>query len=92
MKSFDVPCTLDIEQTPESLHAYAFPEGVEIRPGDRVLVHGAPAHIGFGDRMTIESFATVYRAGIFGRFWAHIDGLLSLFELYDVGFEPEEWA
>jgi hypothetical protein len=90
MKQFDVPCTLDIEQTAESLHAYAFPEGVEIRAGDRVLVHGAPARIGFGDRMMIQSHATVYRANIFGRCWAHIDGLLSLFELYDVGFEPRE--
>lgn len=90
MKQFDVPCTLDIEQTANSLHAYAFPEGVDIRPGDRVLVHGAPSHVGFGERMIIESSATVYRANIFGRFLAHVDGLLSLFELYDVGFEPRE--
>jgi hypothetical protein len=90
MRRFEVPCTIEIEQTPENLHAYTTPEGIDIGPGDRVLVHGAPTNIKFGDRITVMGSATVIRATAFGRFWAHVIGLVSLFELYDVGFEPEE--
>jgi hypothetical protein len=90
MRRIEVPCTIEIEQTPESLHAYTTPEGVDIGPGDRVLVHGAPTNIKFGDRITVMGSATIIRATMFGRFWAHVIGLLSLVELYDVGFEPKE--
>ena len=89
-RRFDVPCTIDIEQTAESLHAHAIPEGIDIHPGDRVLVHGAPSRIGFGDRLSIHCSATVIRATVFGRFWAQIAGLLALVDLYEVGFEPKE--
>ena len=33
MKQIDVPCFVDIEQTPDSLHAHAIPEGIDIHPG-----------------------------------------------------------
>ena len=58
-----VRCDVDIEQTPESFHAHAIPDGVEIRPGDVVRIHDAPTHIGFGDRFTCVRTATVERAG-----------------------------
>ena len=90
MRRIEVPCTIEIEQTPENLFAYTTPEGIDIGPGDRVLVHGAPTHIRFGDRITVRGSATVIRATVFGRMWAHANGLMSLFELYDVGFEPKE--
>ena len=35
-RMIEVPCTLDIEVTPESVHAHAVPEGVKLYPGDRV--------------------------------------------------------
>jgi hypothetical protein len=90
MRRIDVPCTIEIEQTPENLLAYTTPQGVDIGPGDRVLVHGAPTNIKFGDRITVMGSATIIRATIFGRFWARVIGLLSLVELYEVGFEPKE--
>jgi hypothetical protein len=90
MRRIEVPCAIEIEQTPESLHAYTTPEGVDIGPGDRVLVHGAPATIKFGDRISVMGSATIIRATWFGRFRAHVIGLLSLVELYEVGFEPKE--
>ena len=31
-RQFDVPCTIDLENTPESLHAYVDIGTVEIRP------------------------------------------------------------
>jgi hypothetical protein len=90
MRRVEVPCTIEIEQTPEYLYAHTTPEGIDIGPGDRVLVHGAPSHIRFGDRITVRGSATVIRATAFGRIWARAVGLMSLFELYDVGFEPKE--
>ena len=89
-RSFDVPCTIDIEQTPESLHAHAIPEGVAIRAGDTVVVHDMPGRIGFGERIAFEGRATVTRAGPLGRAWAQLGGLLELTELYEVGFDARE--
>ena len=90
MKTVDVPCFLDIEQTAESLHAHAIPEGIDIRPGDSVLVHGAPSHVAFGERMTLECSATVTRAGGLARFWTYLTAPLELVELFEVGFQPKE--
>ena len=42
-RRFDVPCTVEIERSFDSFHAYAVPEDVMLRPGDQVIVHGAPA-------------------------------------------------
>ena len=90
MKQIDVPCFVDIEQTPESLHAHAIPEGIDIRPGDSVLVHGAPSRIGYGERLQIECSATVTRANRFVRFWTLLTAPFELLELFEVGFQPKE--
>jgi hypothetical protein len=84
----DVPCTVDIEQTAESLHAHAIAEGIDIRPGDRVIVHGAPASVGYGERLSVQCRATVVRAGWISRQWTQLTGLLALTDLYEVGFDP----
>ena len=82
-------CTVDIEKTAESFHAYAIPEGVEIRPGDEVLVHDAPTDVEFGQRITRECRITVVQVGWLERAWAQLTGLLELTELYEVGFLPK---
>ncbi|MBV9655774.1 MAG: hypothetical protein JOZ42_14560 [Acetobacteraceae bacterium] len=89
-RTVEVPCTVEIEQTPESFHAHAIPQEIEIRPGDSVLVHGAPTEVRFGTRVSVPCRATVTRAGWFGRLRAHIEGMLELTELYEVGFAPKE--
>lgn len=90
MKRIDVPCFLDIEQTPESLHAHAIPEGIDIRPGDSVLIHGAPSHIGYGQRLSIQCSATVTRANPLLRLWTRLTAMLELAELFEVGFQAKE--
>lgn len=87
-RQFVVPCTIDLENTPESLHAYVDIGDVDIRPGDRVLVHGAPSQIGFGERRIVQSTATVIRAGGLTRLATQIAAYLELTELYEVGFSP----
>jgi hypothetical protein len=87
-RRLDVPCVVDIEQTPDSFYAHAIAEGIDIRPGDIVIVHGAPGEVPFGERMSLRCRATVVRANLLGRAWARFCGLLTLTELYEVGFEP----
>ena len=88
--TMQVRCDIDIEQTPESFHAHAIPDGVELRPGDVVTVHDAPARIAFGDCFTCVRTATVRRAGALERVWTELTALLELTELYEVGFQPKE--
>ena len=88
-RRIDVVCDVDIEQTPSSFHAFAVPDGISLRPGDRVLMRGAPV-VGFGEHVRCQCQATVFRAGLFARAWARLQGFWELTELYDVGFEPKE--
>ena len=89
-RRIEVPCSIDIEQTAESLHAHAIAEGIDIRPGDTVMVLGAPPRVGFGQRVAYEGRASVTRAGPLARAWTQMTALLQLTELYEVGFEARD--
>jgi len=89
-RKIDVPCLVEIEQTPSSLHAHAIPDAVAIRPGDTVIVHGAPRRVPFGARLSIPCRATIVRAGPLRRAWTHLAALFELTGLYEVGFQPKE--
>ena len=85
--SFDVGCTIEIEQTGESLHAHvSLDNDLEIRPGDEVTIHGAPVKVGFGECLNLRRTATVVRAGALKRMMTHLAGYLELTELYEVSF------
>jgi hypothetical protein len=86
-RSFDVPCTVEIEQTSETLHAHVVLDGdIQIRAGDEVMVHNAPTHVEFGERLVVRRTATVIRGGLVDRLRARIEGYLELTELYEVSF------
>jgi hypothetical protein len=87
-----VPCTVEIEQTFDSLHAHAVPEGITLRPGDRVVVNNPPAVPEFGGMTSYETTATVYRAGPFTQLWMEVRAFAELAELYHCGFEPKEYG
>jgi hypothetical protein len=82
----EVPCTVDLEQTTESLHAYVELHGIEIRPGDEVIVHDPPSMVEFGERLVCNRRATVVRAGPWRNLAARVAGYLELTELYEVSF------
>jgi hypothetical protein len=88
-RTVEVSCEVDIEQTQEFLHAHAIPEGIDLRPGDEVTVHGAPTQIAFGEHIIMRCRATVVRAGYFERIWTQAISLLEITELYEVGFSPK---
>ena len=85
-QEIELPCTVDLEQTTESLHAYVEIDGIEILPGDRVIVHDPPTQVEFGDRIVCNRRATVLRAGLLGNALARLKGYLELTELYEVSF------
>lgn len=86
-QSFDVPCTVEIEQTSETLHAHVVLDGdVQIHPGDEVRVHDAPTGVAFGERLVVRRTATVVRGSALDRLRARIEGYLELTELYEVSF------
>jgi len=83
----DVPCTVDLESSHDHFHAHVDLKGVEVDPGDEVLVHGTPSQVAFGTMRTFESTATVQRASWLRRQFVKLTGGTELYELYDVGFE-----
>lgn len=83
----EVPCTVEIEQTSETLHAHVILDGdVKIAPGDAVQVHDAPTGVPFGERLVVRRTATVMRGNVLDRLRARIEGYLELTELYEVSF------
>jgi hypothetical protein len=86
-KRFDVPCTVEIEQTSETLHAHVVLDGdIRIEAGDEVMVRDAPTRVEFGERLVVRRTATVIRGGPLDRLRARIEGYLELTELYEVSF------
>ena len=86
-RSIDVPCTVEISNTFESLHAHVKLEGgVIIHPGDEVLVHGAEVKVPFGEVQTFQRQATIKRAGWIERAWTRATGDFEFMELCEFSF------
>lgn len=86
-RTVTVPCTVELENTPESLHAHVtLDAGFNIEPGDEVQVHDAPTEVPYGERLTVRRTATVIRAGALERAWTKLIAHLELTELYEVSF------
>ncbi len=86
-QTFEAPCTVEIEHSPESLHAHVeILGGFVAEPGDEVLVHDAPTDVPYGETVTVTRTATIIRAGSIERLWTKFAGNFELTELYDVSF------
>lgn len=86
-ETIDLPCTIEIENTFESLHAHVdLGDGVEIRAGDEVLVHGDPIRVPYGEKATLRRQATLTRASRLGGAITRLAARLELTELYEVSF------
>jgi hypothetical protein len=82
-----VPCTIEIENTFESLHAHVDLEGADpVSAGDMVLVHGDPIRVPYGEKVTLRRQATVTRASGIERALTMLAAKLELTELYEVSF------
>lgn len=86
-RTVQVPCELDLERTHDHLHAHVVLQGVEVEPGDTVLVSGAPSRLAYGEVRRLKATATVSKATPVRRWWTKVWGIREFYELYDVGFE-----
>ena len=88
--SFDVGCTIRVENTFDSLEAHVELDGnVAIEPGDEVCVHGDPVVVPYGERLEERRTATVRRAGPIERAWTRLTGDLEFMELCEFSFSGE---
>lgn len=82
-----VPCTIEIENTFESLHAHVELHGTEPpEAGDMVRVHGEEIRVPYGQKVTLKRDATVTRASGLESFLTALAARLELTELYEVSF------
>jgi hypothetical protein len=89
-RTFALTCDIDIEQSWESLHAHAIPEGPEginIEAGDVIIVHDTAGTLNAA-HYTGQRDATLIRAGFWRRHWTRFRSVFELTELFEVGFQP----
>ena len=89
-RQLEILCDVDLERSDDSFHAYAVPDGIDIRPGDVVLVHNMPTRLQFGECRRFRTTATLRRAGLLRRLWTEFAGVFELTGLYEVGFQPDQ--
>ena len=87
--SVTVPCTVELSHTAETLHAHVELDGIEVGPGDEVLVHDAPFIVAFGEHTIYQRSATVSKASWFARIWTRLCSRFELTALYEVSFSPD---
>jgi len=84
--TLEVPCTVEVENSFDFLFTNVELDGVEVGPGDEVLVHDPPTDVPYGERVVVERRATVIRAGWPERLWTRLTGDLEFMELLEFSF------
>ena len=86
----EVPCTVEVENTFDSLSAHVrFDGGVTVEPGDEVLVHGAPVAVPYGETASFRRIATIRRAGWVEKTWTRLTGDFEFMELCEFSFSEK---
>lgn len=92
-RELDVPCTVEVSHTFESLHAHVeLPEDILIQPGDEVVVHGSEVEVPYGEVQRFDRTATVRRATAVERMWTRATGEFEYMELLEFSFSEERLA
>lgn len=87
-----VPCSIEMVNTCDDFYAHVVLEGVEVEPGDEVLVHDAPTRLAYGSHLVMDTKATVSRATWLGRWWTRLVARFELGLLYEVSFTSARFA
>lgn len=89
-QTFTVDCTVEIENTFESLHAHVrFDDGTTVGPGDEVTVHGKPIEVPYGEQQSFRRRATLKRASVLERLWTQATGDFEVMELCEFSFSEK---
>lgn len=91
-RQVQVPCTVEIAHTADDCYAHVVLQGIDVGPGDEVLVHDAPTRIAYGEHRLCETRATVSRASGLGRLWTRLTARFELTMLYEVSFSSARFA
>ena len=85
--TFSTACTVTVLHTDETLEAHVeLDDDVLPSAGDKIIVHGAPVRVEYGDEITLRRNASVTRGSVFDKLWVRIKSLFLLTELYEVSF------
>ena len=87
---FEVPCTIEIENSWESLRAHVDLEGIAVEPGDEVHVHGEEIVVPYGETRLLHRMATVTKASAPERLWVKMTGDFEFMELLEFSFSSGE--
>ena len=86
-RRLELGCTLDLANTPDSLHAHVELDGnPALGPGDRVQVHEAPTALAHGQQMVVRRRATVTRASRMAGLRVKLAALFGVVSLLEIGF------
>ncbi|MCR9124843.1 MAG: hypothetical protein NXH82_01840 [Rhodobacteraceae bacterium] len=84
------PCTVEISHRFESLHAHLkFNDGTVVHPGDEVIVNGPEIMAPYGEVVTEDRIATIFRASRLERLWTRMTGDFEFMELCEFSFSEE---
>ena len=84
------PCVVEISHCFDSLHAHLkFTDGTVVNPGDEVIVNGPEIMAPFGEVVTEERVATIYRASKLEQIWTRLTGDMEFMELCEFSFSEE---
>ncbi len=90
-ESFDVDCTVDIQNTFEQFHALVELDGnPALFPGDKVKVHGDPVTVPYGEKRIFRRTATVQRATALCRALTKFRSDFEYLEMFEVSFSSEK--
>jgi uncharacterized Zn finger protein len=84
------PCTVEISHKFESLHAHVrFNNGAVNYPGDEVQVEGPEIMAPFGEVVSEDREAVIYRASKLERLWTRLTGDFEVMELCEFSFSEQ---
>ena len=92
MSKQTVQCHVDMSNTSEFLYAHVDLNGIQVGPGDQVLVHDPITDISFGEILSYDRAATVSKAGVFSRLWVYLTARLEVTMLYEVSFSTTRFS
>ena len=87
-----VKCSVDMSNTSEYLYAHVDLDGVQVGPGDQVLVHDPIVDLPFGEVLSYQRTATVSKAGWLSRLWVYLTARLEITLLYEVSFSTTRFS
>lgn len=86
-KRQDIDCLVHVANTWERLEAHVeLGGGLQVEPGDEVIVHGAAVKVPYGETAVFARTATVIRASAMERAWTRLTGDLEFMELCEFSF------